>query len=42
MLTWHSITLHLIFVFYIGPGDGLINSKRVVYASERESKLGFD
>ena len=42
MLTWHSITLHLIFVLYVGPDDGLINSKCVACASERESKLGFD
>jgi len=39
MLTGHYI--NLIFLLCIGHDDGLINSERIVCASERESMLGF-
>jgi hypothetical protein len=37
-----EFTPYLLFILYIGPDDGLINVKHLMYASEGESKLCFD
>lgn len=35
-LCWHGITLYVLFVTYIGPDEGFINPKHVVYAFEKK------